>query len=85
MDIWISYGKIEYSKFPHIITYQNKNLEAIFPKLCTLQLSTCFSLMKHRFLFQGLQSRSLIAGIKVIVVLVGFGSFILLPNHLLGP
>ena len=45
-----------YSKSPHIRTYQNKNLKAVFPKLCTLRLRTCFSLMKHRFLLQGLQS-----------------------------
>ena len=25
-----------YIKFPHIRTYQNRNLEAVFPKLCTL-------------------------------------------------
>ena len=45
------------SKSPHIRTYQNKNLEAVFPKLCTLQLRNCFSLMKHTFLLQGFQSR----------------------------
>ena len=33
----------------------------------------------------GLQSRSLIPVIKVIVVLIGFESFILLPNYLLCP
>ena len=42
-----------YSKSPHIRTYQNKNLEAVFPELCTLQLRTCFSLMKYGFLLQG--------------------------------
>ena len=63
-----------YSKFPHIRTYQNKNLEAVFPKLCTLQLRTCFSLMKHRFLLQELQSSSLIVVVKVIVVPVCFKS-----------
>ena len=45
-----------YSKSPLTRTYQNKNLEAVFPKLCTLQLRTFFSLMKHRFLLQRLQS-----------------------------
>ena len=72
-----------YSKSLHIRTYQNKNLEAVFPKLCTLQIRTCFSLMKHRFLLQGLQNLSLIAAIKVIAVPVGFESFIFLPNYLL--
>ena len=73
------------SKSPHIRTYQNKNREAVFPKLCTLQLRTCFSLMKHRFLLQGLQSSSSIVVIKVIVVIVVFESFIRLPNNLLCP
>ena len=45
--------KPQYSKSPHITTYQNKSLDAVFPKSCTLQLRTCFSLMKHRFLLQG--------------------------------
>ena len=40
-------------KSPQIRTYQNKNLAAVFPKLCTLQIRTCFSLMKDRFLLQG--------------------------------
>ena len=40
----------------YVRTYQNKNLEAVLSKLCTLQLRTCFSLMKNRFLLQGLQS-----------------------------
>ena len=42
-----------YSESPHIRTYQNMNLEAVFPELCTWQLRTCFSLMKYRFLLQG--------------------------------
>ena len=46
----------EYSKSPHIRTYQNKNLEAVSPKLCTLQSRICFSLMKFRFFLQGLQN-----------------------------
>ena len=75
----------EYSKSPHIRTYQNKNLEVVFPKSCTLQLRTCFSLMKHRFLLQGLQSSSSIVVIKVIAVPVGFESCILLLDYLLGP
>ena len=75
----------QYGKSPHIRTYQNKNLEAVFPKLCTLQWRASFSLMKHRFLLQGLQSWSLIAVIKVVVVPIGFESFILFPNYLLGP
>ena len=41
--------QLVYRKSPHIRTYQNKNLEAVFPKLFTLQLRTCFSLMKDRF------------------------------------
>ena len=41
--------------------------------------------MKHRFLLQGLQSWSLIAVIKVIMVPVGFESFILHLDYLLGP
>ena len=44
---------VPYRKFPHIRTYQNKNLEADFPELCNWQLRTCFSLMKYRFLLQG--------------------------------
>ena len=43
----------EYSKSPHIGTYKNKNLEAVFPKLRTLQLRTCFSLMKNMLLWKG--------------------------------
>ena len=74
-----------YSKSPYIRTYQNKNLEAVFPELCTLQLRTCFSLMKHKFLVQGMQRGSLIVVIKVIVVPLGFESFILHPNYSLGP
>ena len=62
----------QYSKSTHIRTYQNKNIEAVFPKLCTLQLRTCFSLMKHMFLLQRLQCLYLIAVIKVSVVPVGF-------------
>ena len=27
---------VTYNKSPHMRTYQNKNLEAVFPKLCTL-------------------------------------------------
>ena len=30
-----------------VITYHDKNLETVFPKLCTLQLRSYFSLMKH--------------------------------------
>ena len=41
--------------------------------------------MKHRFLLQGLQSWSLIDVMKVIVVPIGFESFILLLDYLLGP
>ena len=77
-------GVITYSKSPHTRTYQHKSLEAVFPKLCTLQLRTCFSLMKHRFESQGLLSWSLIAVIKVTMVPIGFDSFILLPDYLLG-
>ena len=76
---------MQYSKSPHKRTYQNKNLEAVFPKLCTLQLRTCFSLIKHRFFLQRLQSRYLIAVIKVIVVPVGFESCILLFDYLVSP
>ena len=41
--------------------------------------------MKYRFLLQGLLSWSLIAVIKVFVVRIGFETFILIPNYLLGP
>ena len=44
---------INYSKPLHIKTYQNKNLEAVLPELCTWQSKTCFSLMKQWFLLQG--------------------------------
>ena len=47
---FIFINQMKYSISLHIRTFQNKNLEAVFLKLCTLQLRTCFSLMKHRFL-----------------------------------
>ena len=37
-----SFHGFEYSKSSQIGTNQYKNLEAIFPKLCTLQLRTMF-------------------------------------------
>ena len=47
-----------YSKSPRVRTYQNKNPEAVFPKLCTLQLRTCFSLMKYRSYCRGSKNDS---------------------------
>ena len=35
-----------YSKSPHIITYQNKNREAVYPKLCALQLIIIIIIIK---------------------------------------
>ena len=35
-----------YSKTPHSRTHHDKNLEAVFLKLCTLQIRTCFNLIK---------------------------------------
>lgn len=41
------------TKSPRIRTCNNKNLEAVFPTLCTFCKRTCFNLMKTMFLSQG--------------------------------